>query len=181
MQPKPASPGSNVSEIGGSGNEESMSGRLEAGYVAPPTEPPVLMVEGEPASPSILIWKSGSEIVRRIPGSDEDVGKNPVSLTNGFPLELNTDKPLGRTRLIYYEPMVGSGPPRIEDAHTIECGLDVERHFTRKKIGYEVQITRDLQPGGVLVMQVDYPTFEDSDRRAGVDVYSISWVLEIRS
>ncbi|MGB9374801.1 MAG: hypothetical protein WCA82_11650 [Jiangellales bacterium] len=162
------------------GIADALSGTLPGGDVGPPPARPVLVANNQTAEPSMYVWRVGTAVERLIPESDEAVRRNRISLGSEVLLHLCTEGVLGRLRALYYGPTEDGGPPMVEDAQTMECASTGPCRVTPVQGGYEVTGMETMELGGVLVMQIDYPSFKDADRRAGLDVYSIAWALELQ-
>ncbi|MFV0462953.1 MAG: hypothetical protein ACK5MP_07165 [Nostocoides sp.] len=162
------------------GSADALSGTLPDGYVGPPPARPVLVANNQTAEPSMYVWRVGAAVERLIPESDEAVRRNKISLGSEVLLHLRTEGVLGRLRALYYGPTEDGGPPMVENAQTMECASIGPCRVTPIQGGYEVTIMETMEPGGVLVMQIDYPSFKDADRRAGLGIYSIAWALELQ-
>lgn len=155
------------------------SGTLPAEYVGPPIKRPVLVVNNQSAEPSMYIWRVGTAVKRLVPESDDAVRRNKITLGSNMKLNLRTSGVLGRMRALYYGPTEKGDPPEVEDAQTFECGPTESCRVTAAASGYEVTFKQPLEPGGVLVVQIDYPAFSDADKRLGLDLYSIAWAMDL--
>lgn len=127
------------------------------------------------------VWRVGTAVERLMSESDEAVRRNRISLgPNKLLLHLG---PEGVPREAP-RPLLQPGgiwlPPMVEDAQTMACASTRPCRVAPVQGGYEVTVAETMEPGAVLVMQIDHPSFKDADRRAGLDVYSIAWALEFQ-
>ncbi|HET9649844.1 MAG TPA: hypothetical protein VFP34_16645 [Microlunatus sp.] len=149
-------------------------------YEKPPARVPVARIGTTVLAPAQYAWRVDGTYRQHQPSSDGDVASTTLDTPAGSELAFalaTTVRPAQTTVIVYdrTDTPVPEGPgTRVTCGDGPECTLDPRNDMM------EVVLHRFVPAPALVVLDVQYPTFEPVDREEGVATYGASWVARLR-
>lgn len=148
-------------------------------YEAPPPRVPQVLVETTVLAPAQYAWRIDGQYRQSTPPSDDSVLNtavpSPVSRQLAFTV-MTSVRPT-QSKIIYYPNTAGSVPEGEGVFADCETGADCTMTQTDDQV--TLVLDRPVEAPALVVLDLQYPTLEEADRRQGIASYGASWVVRL--